>query len=111
VLNWTVSARNFLPLAPAAAILLARRLQTMAGSFRENAWSWCPLLPAAAIALNLAVADQRVANAARTAARQIAEQYQPAGHPLWFEGHWGFQYYMDKLGGQPVDCERSRLLP
>ena len=31
LLNWTVSARSFLPLAPAAAILLVRRLDAMPG--------------------------------------------------------------------------------
>ncbi|MGD0350884.1 MAG: glycosyltransferase family 39 protein [Verrucomicrobiota bacterium] len=108
-LNWTVSARSFLPLVPAAAILLVRRLRTTAGTFSVR--SWWPLLPAAAVALSLALADYRVANATRTAAEQIATTYKPAHHQLWFEGHWGFQYYLEKLGGRPLDCERSRLQP
>src|SRR5208282_848997 len=45
----------------------------------------------------------------RTAAEQITAKYKPAGHQLWFEGHGTFQYYMEKLGGQPIDVERSLL--
>ncbi|MGO9480007.1 MAG: glycosyltransferase family 39 protein [Limisphaerales bacterium] len=108
-LNWTVSARNFLPVVPAAAILLVRRLRTAAAPWDVR--SWWPLVPAAAIGLNLVLADYRVANAERTAAEKIAATYRPANHTLWFEGHWGFQYYLEKLGGRPLDCERSRLQP
>jgi tetratricopeptide (TPR) repeat protein len=35
----------------------------------------------------------------------------PPGHQLWFEGHWGFQYYMEKFGGRRIDIERSSLQP
>ena len=68
-------------------------------------------MPAAAIALGVAVADYRLANSARTAAEQITAQYKPANHQLWFEGHGAFQYYMEKLGGLPMDVERSLLQP
>jgi len=69
------------------------------------------LTPAAAITLSLVVANYQLANSARTAAKQIAAKYKTADHNLWFEGHGGFQYYMEKFGGQPVDVERSLLLP
>ena len=111
VLNWTVNARSFLPIVPAAAILLVRRL----GAARENpvtggGLSW-PLIPAAAITLSLIIADCQMANSARTAARKIAAEYKPAGHKLWFEGHGAFQYYLEKLDSQPIDIERSLLQP
>ncbi|MGA3283611.1 MAG: glycosyltransferase family 39 protein [Verrucomicrobiota bacterium] len=110
-LNWTVSARGFLPIVPAVAILLVRRLRTTTAIFKWNGWSLWPLAPAMVIALSLAVADYRVANSARTAAEQITAKYKPANHTIWFEGHLGFQYYMEKLGGQPLDIERSTLQP
>ncbi len=28
---------------------------------------------------------------------------------IWFEGHWGFQYYMETSGGKAFDVERSKL--
>ncbi len=108
-LNWTVSARSYLPLVPAAAILLVRRLGARQGNFVAGVgWVW-PLVPAAAITLSLAIADYQLANSARTAAEEIAAKDKPAGGQLWFEGHWGFQYYMEKLGGRRVDIERSSL--
>jgi hypothetical protein len=111
VLNWTVSARSFLPLAPAVAILLVRRWDATRGNFMAGGWAVWPLVPSAVIALGLVMADYRVADSARTAAEQIAAQYTPPNHKLWFEGHWGFQYYLEKLGGQPMDVERSLLQP
>jgi 4-amino-4-deoxy-L-arabinose transferase-like glycosyltransferase len=111
VLNWTVSARSFLPLVPAAAILLVRRLDATRGNSLAGGWVRWPLIPSAVIALGLVMADYRVAGSARTAAEQIAAQYTPPNHKLWFEGHWGFQYYLEKLGGQPIDVGRSLLQP
>jgi hypothetical protein len=109
VLNWTVNARSFLPAVPAVVILLVRRLKAT----RENLVSldWLPLVPAAAITLSLVVANHQLAGSARTAAKRIAAKYKTTDHKLWLNGHGGFQYYMEKLGAQPVDLERSLLLP
>ena len=111
VLNWTVNVRSFLPVVPAVAILLVRRL----GATRENPVAgggllW-PLIPAAAITLSIAMADYQLANSARTAAEQVTSKYKSTSHQIWFEGHGAFQYYMEKLGGLPIDVERSLLQP
>jgi 4-amino-4-deoxy-L-arabinose transferase-like glycosyltransferase len=111
VLNWTVSARSFLPIVPAAAILLVRRLDaTRSSSVVSGGLLW-PLIPAAVVTLSLVVADYQLANSARTAAEQITTKYKSAGHQVWFEQHGTFQYYMEKLGSQPIDVERSLLQP
>jgi len=111
VLNWTVNVRSFLPVVPAVAILLVRRL----GATRENSvaggWLLWPLIPAAAITLSIAMADYQLANSARTAAEQVTSKYKSTSHQIWFEGHGAFQYYMEKLGGLPIDVERSLLQP
>jgi hypothetical protein len=112
VLNWTVSARSFLPIVPAAAILLVRRVEASRGNSLTNRWWLWPLVPAAAITVSVVMADYQLANSARTAARQITANYKSTGHKLWFEGGYGtFQYYMEKLGGQQIDVERSLLQP
>jgi 4-amino-4-deoxy-L-arabinose transferase-like glycosyltransferase len=111
VLNWTVSVRSFLPVVPAMAILLVRRLETTRGNSVAGGWLLWPLIPAAAISLSLVIADYQLANSARTAAEQITLKYKSTSHQLWFEGHAAFQYYMEKLGGQPIDVERSLLQP
>jgi hypothetical protein len=111
VLNWTVSARSLLPIVPAAAILVVRRLGPT-NSIPTARWRllW-PLIPSVLIGLFLATADFKFANSARTAARRIAAKYESARGHVWFQGHWGFQYYMEKLGGRPVDFRRSTLQP
>ncbi len=111
VLNWTVSARSFLPIVPAAAILLVRRLEATRGNPVAGGWLLWPLIPAAAIAVSIVMADCQLANSHRTAAEQVTLKYKSASHQLWFEGHAAFQYYMEKLGGQPIDVERSLLQP
>jgi len=74
-------------------------------------WLLWPLIPAAAMALSIVVADYQLANSARTVAKQIATKYKSASHTMWFEGHGAFQYYTEKFGGQPIDFERSLLQP
>jgi hypothetical protein len=111
LLNWTVNARSFLPLVPAVAILLVQRLDAARGNFMAGRGAMWPLIPSAFIALSLVMADYRLADSARTAAELITAKCKPPGHELWFEGHWGFQYYLEKSGGQPVDFQRSVLQP
>ena len=111
VLNWTISARSFLPMVPAVVILLVRRLGRPQPLIR-NVWLLGPLIPAAVITLSVAMADYRLANSDRMAAEQIAAKYKPADHQLWFEGGFStFQYYTEKLGGQRMDVEQSILQP
>jgi hypothetical protein len=111
VLNWTVSARSILPMVPAAAILLVRRLEAARGNSMAGGWLLWPLIPAAAVTLSLVIADYQLANSARTAAEQIIAKYKTTDGTVWFEGHSGFQYYMGKLGGQRIDVEQSLLQP
>jgi hypothetical protein len=111
VLNWTVNVRSFLPLVPAAAILAVRRLERFRTESLKEGRSLWPLIPAAALALGIATADYQLAGSARTAAAQITTKYKSTDHTLWFEGHGGFQYYMEKLGARPVDAKQTVFQP
>jgi hypothetical protein len=103
--NWVLNGRSVLPMVPAVAVVLIRRID------RVPVTSWLmPVLLAAAAALALAVtaADTGMANANRSAARQcLAEVSSPPGRPVWFQGHWGFQYYAQAAGGKPWDFSSS----
>jgi 4-amino-4-deoxy-L-arabinose transferase-like glycosyltransferase len=115
--NWTVNGRSLLPMAPALGILLARRLeQRTAPAVRPsgrprtarpatslNLRPWWPALPAACLSLFLARVDYRMADTERQAAGDLTAKYRAPGSVIWFEGHWGFQYYMEKLGAKPLD--------
>lgn len=98
--NWTISGRNILPLAPAAALLIVRRLERQHSDGLRLFW-W-PLGISLAVALVVAWVDLRVANLARDVARRLVIQIAPHYHELTFEGHWGFQYYMQQLGFRPM---------
>ncbi len=111
VLNWNINVRSFLPMVPAAAILLVRRLEASREKVGTGGRLLWALVPAAAISLAIATADYQLAGTARTAAEQITAKYKSANHTLWFEGHAAFQYYMEKLGGQSVDVTRSNFKP
>ena len=113
--NWSISVRSILPAAPAAAMLIARRLQlrtrhARAVDSRRATWSdWLPLPLALAIALALGWADYRSANANRAAARVLISRYSRhvTGSDLWFCGHWGLQYYLQQAGAKPINLHGS----
>jgi Dolichyl-phosphate-mannose-protein mannosyltransferase len=102
---WQVSGRYLLPMLPAAGILLVRRLEFRKSLHAGNQIGplWAPLGFSLAIALMATWADATLANSARTAAFSIQQQAGATAHTVWFEGHWGFQYYMEKQGAKAVD--------
>jgi len=107
--NWTINARSMLPLIPAAAILLARHIES-SGVFNVSRFSWklaAPLVASVLASLAAAWSDANLANTARVAATQINAELQSAHATVYFEGHWGFQYYMQQLGVKPADVRNS----
>ena len=109
VLNWTVSARSFLPLAPVAAILIVRGMKQTSVTAQKPATLLWPLGISTALSLLIATADFSLANSQRAAAQQLAATYPPAKNKLWFQGHCGLQYYLERLGAVSVDFSRSVL--
>jgi len=110
LLNWTVSVRGVLPLVPAAAILAARRLARREPKPRHaGAWLVAGLAAAAALSFTVARADARLAASARDAAWELVDAYGGAGRDVWFQGHWGFQYYAQARGAKPL--QRGEALP
>jgi hypothetical protein len=108
-LNWTINGRSLLPMAPAVAILAARRFE-MPGRAPSRATRLAAgaLLGAAAI-VGLAVArgDFGLANSGRAAALAVMESTRGSPGRVFFQGHWGFQYYMMEHGGTPMDSRQT----
>ena len=73
--------------------------------------SWWPLLPAALVSLLIAIGDYTLANTARTAASRFQQRFRNESGTVWFEGHWGFQYYMQHWRAKPLDLEQHGLVP
>jgi hypothetical protein len=106
--NWTINGRSILPMAPAVGILLARRWQQRGGA---NGRIMIPLAAGALFAFLVARSDFLLAAAVRQSAVQTYERYGRGPQTLWFEGHWGFQYYMTELGGQAASGKHFILRP
>lgn len=103
--NHFVNARVILPAAVPAAILLIRRMDSIAHS--HNAVASMTATLSLAIALMAGASDYRQAENGRRAARDAASA--PHEGRLWFVGHWGFQYYMEQAGALPLELERPRF--
>ena len=108
-MNWSITARTFLPIAPALAILLVRKLDLVRLERKIDISVWWPLLPAALVSVLLAVADYNLANTARTASSQLQQRFRFQLATIEFQGHWGFQYYMEQWGPKPL--EEQRFMP
>jgi hypothetical protein len=103
-LNWSVNARSVLPMAPATGMLIARRREKLSPLFAVVA-----LAPAFLVSAATAWADEKLADTARSAAQDIRERYSSELPDVWFEGHWGFQYYMQAWGARALDYASFEL--
>ncbi len=104
--NWEINTRSVLPLTPAVAILLARRLNNSAA--KNDRSEFLILVSAAGLALLVAWSDFRLAGACRSGAQNVADKLSHPVGTVWYQGHWGFQFYLDKLGLPAMD-ETSKL--
>jgi hypothetical protein len=104
ILNWTINGRSILPMIPAVAIILHRRIELtrLATPFKVN----LALCGAAILSLVISLADYRLADAGRTAAEEIQRKFASrTAKTIWFQGHWGFQYYAQANGFRPLDVK------
>jgi 4-amino-4-deoxy-L-arabinose transferase-like glycosyltransferase len=113
VFNWTVNGRSILPIVPAVTILIVSRLERNAATGWKSPKFAVPvsLAVSAALALLVARADYLFAVAARQTAAQTFARFGDERKNLWFEGHWGFQYYMESFGFAALDVKQSPIKP
>ena len=111
--NWTINGRSILPMAPAIGILLARRLD-QAGSanrpWRRRGMA-VSLLAGAVVSLCVTRGDFLMAKAVRESARQTYAKLTANDGTLWFGGHWGFQYYLGRMGPRAQAVVNGQLEP
>jgi len=124
MMNWSITSRTILPMAPAVVILLIRQFKSSAAvaaavtggkglpilPLRTAAATWWPLLPAALVSLLVTAADYKLADTARLASRSFQNRFRNEAGTVWFEGHWGFQYYMEHWKAKPLDRSERRII-
>jgi len=104
-INWSMTGRALLPLVPAIGILVVRRLEASA-FFNKVQWKRKLVVPLSVLSLFTFIvlaADSSLATNSKTMGQKLGSRFTSSSSTLWFQGHWGFQYYMEKEGGKPVD--------
>jgi 4-amino-4-deoxy-L-arabinose transferase-like glycosyltransferase len=108
LMNWSVNGRSILPMAPALAILIARFLERKNPVFLPMSKALVAIC--AVLALLVTSADFSLATSECNGAEQVCATYgSDPGTVLWFEGHWGFQYYMQLLNGKPLNWAKPEI--
>ncbi len=100
-------------MVPAVGMLIVRRLE-LRGVFNSetrNRFIGPCLALGLVLSWGVAQGDYLLAVAVRQNARAVCEDYRQRAGTLWFQGHWGFQYYMVADRGVPLDFLRSELKP
>ncbi|MBK7642334.1 MAG: glycosyltransferase family 39 protein [Planctomycetes bacterium] len=107
--DWAILARSVLPALPAFAIVLARALEGARVMQRAAGRTLLGLALGAGALLGVVLlrADTEVAEEARASATELARA--PSGTRVWFQGHWGFQWYAQAAGARAQD--RARPAP
>ncbi|GFE57829.1 glycosyltransferase family 39 protein [Geobacter sp. AOG1] len=113
IVNWSVNGRSILPMAPAVGIVVMRFLENKKEPMRQPSFKQMLISLSCAwlVCMMVAWADYSLAETARTAAKEIGRTYGGSAKPLWFQGHWGFQYYMEKNGGTAYDRVKASVQP
>jgi 4-amino-4-deoxy-L-arabinose transferase-like glycosyltransferase len=110
-LNWTVNGRSLLPLVPPFCILAARQIDVFP-DFDTIKYRLLPSIVAGMLfSFMIAGADCRLADSSREAANAIFRKYGGNINKVYFQGHWGFQYYMEEKGFKALDIKKTALGP
>ncbi len=87
--------------APAAAILVARALDTASARVAHTLLG-ATLVAGVALGVLVIRADAAFAELGRRAAAELIAPHVSAGRTVWFDGHWGFQWYAERAGARAI---------
>ena len=107
--NWSITGRTILPMAPAVIILLMRWYEKHRSQQDRVLLRCACLVLAGAVSVTIAWADYRQANTARDACGEFQKRFQAESSTIWFESHWGFQYYMQQWGATALNAADSKI--
>ncbi len=107
--NWAINGRTILPIVPALAIFVARALQQNSSRPNQRLLTAIPLVIGAAIGVAVTNADYTQALAVKSGVDQIAATVPVGQGKLLFMGHWGYQWYMEKIGATVFDGHRTAV--
>jgi 4-amino-4-deoxy-L-arabinose transferase-like glycosyltransferase len=105
-----MSAKYFVPSAPAIALLVALAAREVSDR------SVRPIMVASAavglvFGLLIVSADARYADLGRRAAAELIAPRVAQGQQVWFAGHWGFQWYAERAGARVITRQPPQPRP
>ncbi|MDE2491585.1 MAG: hypothetical protein KGM24_12130 [Elusimicrobia bacterium] len=101
---WNLSGRSMLFLLPPLILSSASRLESALEPRRLRRVYAASLAGTLALSLALGWVDARYADAQRELAASVQRALIDRGRRVWVNGHWGFQYYMEKAGAVEMDA-------
>ncbi len=109
--NWTISGRNFLPILAPVSIFVASRMQFFNSNKNNNEALFFSIRMVLSLALSLLVvlSDYNLANAQREVSKIFKERFNSIDRNVWFQGHWGLQYYLERNGSFPIDLNHNEF--
>jgi 4-amino-4-deoxy-L-arabinose transferase-like glycosyltransferase len=112
-INWTINGRSILPMIVPTGILITRALEHQLPLKKsQKRYPWLvPLVLSAILSISVTWADCSFANTARSAAESICKKYSNPKKDIWFQGHWGYQYYMEQHGARSIDVSHLQFKP
>ncbi|MDO8735494.1 MAG: glycosyltransferase family 39 protein [Thermoleophilia bacterium] len=95
-----IAVRYMLPLFPPVILLFVRCAEQLLKKhpLRQTGFLYGTVVLTLALALPAAVADYRLANTYRTLADNYQKEFGDTAEKVWFQGEFGFRYYMEKAG-------------
>jgi 4-amino-4-deoxy-L-arabinose transferase-like glycosyltransferase len=106
-INWSINARSMLPVLPPVCLLTVRSLDTVK-SLSKLGLTFA-LTIATVLVLCVTTADYNLATTLQIAGTALSRPITTGN--VWFVGHWGFQYYMQQSGAQPIDDRSPQARP
>lgn len=94
-------SKYLLAAAPAVGLAVARRLAALPRR-RARIVLVSTVAYGAVLGLLIVRADARFAGLGRRAAAELVAPRVAAGKNVWFNGHWGFQWYAERAGARPL---------
>ena len=95
-LYWSIAARLFIFILPPLILGMAEQMESRLEGKTLKVLMIASFLFTLSLSLTLREVDFAYASSQKKFAEWVKTRYINAGHKVWFSGHWGFQYYMEK---------------
>ncbi len=97
-LYWSIAARIFIFILPPLILGLAEKMESRLKGKTLRMIMIASFFLTLSLSLALRQVDFAYASSQKKFSHWVKDRYIARGKKVWFTGHWGFQYYMEKAG-------------